>query len=74
MGLQRYISSAYLIDGRKVHLRLYLAITELEPLRLCAPPTALCLALLPHHFALPWLAFAASWIDRVFSSRKHERL
>lgn len=32
--VQRYISDAYLIDGRKIHLRLYLAITSLEPLRL----------------------------------------
>jgi hypothetical protein len=31
--IQRYIADPYLVDGRKIHLRLYVAITELEPLR-----------------------------------------
>lgn len=41
--VQRYITDALLIDERKVHLRLYLAITSVEPLRLLLLRDALVL-------------------------------
>lgn len=33
VAIQRYLDNPFLIDGRKVHLRLYVAVTDLDPLR-----------------------------------------
>ncbi|KAG9397172.1 Tubulin-tyrosine ligase/Tubulin polyglutamylase [Carpediemonas membranifera] len=39
--VQRYLSSPYLVDGRKIDIRIYIAITSIDPLKLYVYPEGL---------------------------------